>query len=224
MGDQNEQSGASGILPDPSPAEHDKQDSPEKLHGLSREQLHTGPATGDMSGIRNDLAENSLLALVRTGIENDFETVVFPQYPPLREIQATFDGNSRYWNLRGVCGAFGVRLGAVWSLPDRGRCGCRSTEASGAGRAGGGNEDHAALALLERNVRRVIFPAGLELETGYPAITGRSTNGRSGAFGASSLGSNPSRPASKSILGWRASPGAVDWGLFLRSREWVLRK
>ena len=32
----------------------------------------------------NDLAENTLLALVRTGIGNDFEEVVFPQYPSLR--------------------------------------------------------------------------------------------------------------------------------------------
>jgi 4-diphosphocytidyl-2-C-methyl-D-erythritol kinase len=32
----------------------------------------------------NDLAENTLLALVRTGIGNDFEQVVFPQYPSLR--------------------------------------------------------------------------------------------------------------------------------------------
>jgi len=37
----------------------------------------------------NDLAENTLLALVRTGIgtdglRNDFEEVVFPQYPSLR--------------------------------------------------------------------------------------------------------------------------------------------
>jgi len=41
---------------------------------------------------RNDLAENSLLALVRTGIENDFESVVFPQYPLLREIKRLLMG------------------------------------------------------------------------------------------------------------------------------------
>jgi len=35
----------------------------------------------------NGLAGNPLLALVRTGIENDFEQVVFPQYPLLREIK-----------------------------------------------------------------------------------------------------------------------------------------
>jgi 4-diphosphocytidyl-2-C-methyl-D-erythritol kinase len=43
---------------------------------------------------RNDLAENTLLALVRTGIENDFETVVFPQYPLLREIKHELMGTS----------------------------------------------------------------------------------------------------------------------------------
>ncbi len=32
-------------------------------------------------------AETSLLDLVRTGIENDFEKVVFPEYPELREIK-----------------------------------------------------------------------------------------------------------------------------------------
>jgi len=41
---------------------------------------------------KNDLAENSLLALVRTGIENDFESVVFRQYPPLREIKRQLMG------------------------------------------------------------------------------------------------------------------------------------
>jgi 4-diphosphocytidyl-2-C-methyl-D-erythritol kinase len=75
-------SGASGIFPDPSSASNSKQNIPENLQGLSREQRHTSlelvKAT-DESGIEDDLAENSLLALVRTGIENDFETVVFPQ-------------------------------------------------------------------------------------------------------------------------------------------------
>jgi 4-diphosphocytidyl-2-C-methyl-D-erythritol kinase len=43
---------------------------------------------------RNDLAGNPLLALVRTGIENDFEQVVFPQYPFLREIKHELMGTS----------------------------------------------------------------------------------------------------------------------------------
>jgi 4-diphosphocytidyl-2-C-methyl-D-erythritol kinase len=62
-------------------------DSPEKHQGDSREQHH---AQGEL---QNDLAENSLLALVRTGIENDFETVVFLQYPPLREIKRQLMGS-----------------------------------------------------------------------------------------------------------------------------------
>jgi 4-diphosphocytidyl-2-C-methyl-D-erythritol kinase len=58
--------GTSGIVRDP---------NPEKKQGLSGESQNYAP---------NDLAENTLLALVRTGIGNDFEEVVFPQYPSLR--------------------------------------------------------------------------------------------------------------------------------------------
>jgi 4-diphosphocytidyl-2-C-methyl-D-erythritol kinase len=64
-------SGTSGIVRDP--------DS-EKKRNLPDE---------NQADARNDLAENTLLALVRTGIgsdglQNDFEEVVFPQYPSLR--------------------------------------------------------------------------------------------------------------------------------------------
>jgi 4-diphosphocytidyl-2-C-methyl-D-erythritol kinase len=45
----------------------------------------------DVSG---DLAENPLLALVRTGIENDFEEVVFSQYPSLRSTKRDLMGSS----------------------------------------------------------------------------------------------------------------------------------
>jgi 4-diphosphocytidyl-2-C-methyl-D-erythritol kinase len=41
---------------------------------------------------RVDRAEDPLLALVRTGIENDFERVVFPQYPFLGEIKRILAG------------------------------------------------------------------------------------------------------------------------------------
>ena len=70
--------------------------SPENLHGRPGEQLHpTNTALAlsvDESGIANDLAENTLLALVRTGIENDFESVVFLQHPFLREIKRQLTG------------------------------------------------------------------------------------------------------------------------------------
>ena len=58
--------GTSGIVRD--------QNSEKKQDLLDKNQEHA----------LNDLAENALLALVRTGIGNDFEEVVFPQYPSLR--------------------------------------------------------------------------------------------------------------------------------------------
>jgi 4-diphosphocytidyl-2-C-methyl-D-erythritol kinase len=45
-------------------------------------------------GIQGDLAENPLLALVRTGIENDFEEVVFSQHPSLRSTKRDLLGSS----------------------------------------------------------------------------------------------------------------------------------
>jgi 4-diphosphocytidyl-2-C-methyl-D-erythritol kinase len=49
----------------------------------------------EKQGSRSDLAEDPhqfLHALVRTGIENDFEEVVFPQYPLLRDIKRELMG------------------------------------------------------------------------------------------------------------------------------------
>jgi 4-diphosphocytidyl-2-C-methyl-D-erythritol kinase len=48
----------------------------------------------EMRDIRRDLAENPLLALVRTGIENDFEAVVFSQHPSLRSTKRDLLGSS----------------------------------------------------------------------------------------------------------------------------------
>jgi 4-diphosphocytidyl-2-C-methyl-D-erythritol kinase len=75
--------GTSGILRDQNSG------SSEKKRDLSGEKP-TEPL--------NDLAENALLALVRTGIgnddlQNDFEEVVFPQYPSLRIIKRQLMGN-----------------------------------------------------------------------------------------------------------------------------------
>ncbi len=43
--------------------------------------------------LHQDLAENTLLALVRTGIENDFEQVVFPIHPLLRDLKRQLMGS-----------------------------------------------------------------------------------------------------------------------------------
>jgi len=61
----------------PSAAEHDSS-------GIA------SPVSTEQSG---DLAENQLLALVRTGIENDFEEVVFSQHPSLRQIKRELVGS-----------------------------------------------------------------------------------------------------------------------------------
>ena len=70
--------GTSGIIRGSSPAGQtaEMQGGPDKHQG----------------GQVNDLAENTLLSLVRTGVENDFERVVFPAYPSLREIKRLLTG------------------------------------------------------------------------------------------------------------------------------------
>jgi 4-diphosphocytidyl-2-C-methyl-D-erythritol kinase len=45
--------------------------------------------------VGGDLAENPLLALVRTGIENDFEEVAFSQHPSLRSTKRELMGSGR---------------------------------------------------------------------------------------------------------------------------------
>ena len=84
--------GASGILPDSSAPDSTGR-YPEKLQGFPRQQLDGRSPEGDWDEVEDDLAGNSLLALVRTGIENDFESVVFPQYPSLREIKRHLMGS-----------------------------------------------------------------------------------------------------------------------------------
>jgi 4-diphosphocytidyl-2-C-methyl-D-erythritol kinase len=49
-----------------------------------------------------DRAEALLLDLVRTGIENDFESVVFPKYPAIREVKRTLErSGAKYVSLSG---------------------------------------------------------------------------------------------------------------------------
>ncbi len=74
-------------------------------------------------------AENPLLALVRAGIENDFEQVVFPEYPELREVKgALLRAGAKYASLSGsgstLYGLFASRTeaaGAARKLKQRGQ-------------------------------------------------------------------------------------------------------
>jgi 4-diphosphocytidyl-2-C-methyl-D-erythritol kinase len=60
------------------------------------------PRRSGVSAKGGGRAENPLLDLVRTGIENDFETVVFPQHPELREVKRVLErSGAKYASLSG---------------------------------------------------------------------------------------------------------------------------
>jgi 4-diphosphocytidyl-2-C-methyl-D-erythritol kinase len=60
------------------------------------------PRRSGVSAKSGGRAENPLLDLVRTGIENDFERVVFPQYPELRDVKRVLErSGAKYASLSG---------------------------------------------------------------------------------------------------------------------------
>jgi 4-diphosphocytidyl-2-C-methyl-D-erythritol kinase len=73
-------------------------------------------------------AENPLLALVRAGIKNDFEEVVFPEYPELSEAKSALErAGAKYASLSGsgssVYGLFASQPAASAAAVKLGRLG-----------------------------------------------------------------------------------------------------
>ena len=68
---------------------------------FSRVVSASEPASG-VPAVGGDRAETPLLDLVRAGIENDFERVVFPEYPDLSEVKRVLEREgARYASLSG---------------------------------------------------------------------------------------------------------------------------
>jgi 4-diphosphocytidyl-2-C-methyl-D-erythritol kinase len=94
-------------------------DHSDRMYGFSRSVWGwlSGSATG-VSARGGDRAEAQLLDLVRAGIENDFERVVFPQHSELREVKrALVRAGASYASLSGsgssLFGLFRTRAAAA---------------------------------------------------------------------------------------------------------------
>ena len=73
-------------------------------------------------------AENPLLDLVRTGIENDFERVVFPKYPELRKVKSVLErAGARYASLSGS----GSALYGLFDSPEKAAAAAKRLKKSG---------------------------------------------------------------------------------------------
>ena len=89
------------------------------------------PGNFGKSNLLNDLAGNPLLALVRTGIENDFEQVVFPQYPLLREYKHLLMGSSETGAIYAALSGSGSALFGLYRNEEDARAAQQRVQAAG---------------------------------------------------------------------------------------------
>lgn len=74
------------------------------------------PSPSGIAGWSGDRAENPLLTLVRTGIENDFEEVVFQEHPSLRSTKRDLVGDSVPEGSRAIYAALSGSGSALFGL------------------------------------------------------------------------------------------------------------
>jgi 4-diphosphocytidyl-2-C-methyl-D-erythritol kinase len=91
----------------------------------------SGGAPASQEDQRSDLAENLLLALVRTGIENDFEEVVFQQHPSLRSTKRDLMGSGSSQALYAALSGSGSALFGLYRSQADARAAQQRVQSSG---------------------------------------------------------------------------------------------
>ena len=125
------------------------QESSDRINTFSRtiyEWLNGSFTPTGVPGKGRDRAEALLLDLVRTGIENDFESVVFPKYPAIREVKRALErSGAKYVSLSGS----GSAVFGLFADQESANQAVKKLEAERY--SGTGHSDFAQRAVLERS-------------------------------------------------------------------------